>query len=160
MSNFGRPTKYDPSFCPRLIEHMAKGLSFEAFAGELGVCLKTLYNWESHPDFLQAKGIGFQRNRLFWESMGVAGAAGKIPGFNATSFVFNMKNRFPREWRDRHEITATIGPSPEVAMLELLTKLTPEQVQQRYEDNMKSDRAYLDAQKILDEAKDLPEDSE
>ena len=39
--------------------------------------------------------------RFEWESIGMDGAKGKIPGFNAASWIFNMKNRFRDEWQDR-----------------------------------------------------------
>lgn len=104
----GRPTAYKPEYCEQLINHMANGLSFESFAGLLGVSNKTLYNWTKlSEEFLQAKEIGFEKSRLFWEKLGVAGAAGRVQNFNASAFIFNMKNRFKTQWRDRHELDVT-----------------------------------------------------
>lgn len=83
-----------------LIEFMAEGLSFEAFAGHVRVHKDTLYNWEKlFPEFSEAKKLGFSRNLEFWERMGVNGAMGKIDKFNVTTWIFNMKNR--HRWRDQ-----------------------------------------------------------
>lgn len=102
----GRPTKYEPEYCERLIQFMAEGFSFEAFAGELRISKKTLYNWlEENEDFLHAKDEGFQLSRLWWERVGRQ-IAQKNKG-NATAFIFNMKNRFKEDWRDRHEVEQT-----------------------------------------------------
>ncbi len=52
----GRPTLYRPEYCDRLILHCKKGLSYEAFAGVVDVCVDTLYEWEKvHPKFSEAK---------------------------------------------------------------------------------------------------------
>lgn len=99
----GRPTKYKPEYCEQLIEHMANGFSFEAFAGVVGTSNKTLYSWaEKNEQFLHAKEEGFAKSRAFWEQIGINQA--KHGEGNATAFVFNMKNRFPKEWRDKQEI--------------------------------------------------------
>lgn len=98
----GRPTKYDPLYCEALIEHMAKGLSYEAFAGSIKVAKQTLYDWEkAHPEFLDAKSIAIEQSRLFWEQAGVAGLINPYQGdtLNTSLWIFNMKNRFG--WRDR-----------------------------------------------------------
>lgn len=107
----GRPTDYDESFCERLIVHMASGLSFESFAGEIGVNRDTLYQWAKvHKEFSDAKKTGTERARSFWEKMGIAGAAGEIKNFNCTAWIFNMKNRFREEWSDRQEIEHKLPP--------------------------------------------------
>jgi len=105
----GRPTLYDPKFCQMLIDHMAGGLSFESFAGVIGTCRDTLYNWaKEYSEFFDAKKQGFAKNRLYWEKAGNAGMymGGKENPFNATVWIFNMKNRFG--WADRTEQTGTI----------------------------------------------------
>lgn len=104
----GRPSKYDPKYCQQVIDHMSQGFSFESFAGKIGVAKDTLYQWDkNHQDFSDAKKEGFEKNRLFWEEQAMRGMwAGKK--FNPTVWIFNMKNRFPKEWRDRQEVEA--GP--------------------------------------------------
>jgi hypothetical protein len=99
----GRPTKYHKKYCEQLIAWMTKGLSFEAFAGDLQVSKQTLYTWlKKHPEFVDAKSIGTGKSNAFWEKIGVAGVTGKLPGFQTSAWIFNMKNRFG--WRDKQEI--------------------------------------------------------
>ncbi len=97
----GRPTKYRPEFCNMLADHMAEGFSFESFAGHEDVLVNvdTLYEWvKKHEEFAEAKKLAFSRNRLSWERIMFAG------DMHPTLAIFNMKNRFPKEWRDRKEI--------------------------------------------------------
>ena len=116
----GRPTKYNPSLCKDLIEHMKEGLSFEAFAGKHRVSKDTMYVWlNKHPEFANAKNIGTDLCRLFWEKTGRAGVLGKIPNFNATVWIFNMKNRFG--WRDKHEIEQSVFADINITMEKIET---------------------------------------
>lgn len=100
----GRPTKYRGEYCQMLIDHMGKqGLSFESFAGVIGVTRDTLYQWErKYKAFSDAKRHGLDANLLFWEKAGTAGMAGKLPGFNAACWNINMKNR--HDWREKKDV--------------------------------------------------------
>lgn len=111
----GRPTKYKQEYDAMLIEHMASGLSFESFAGLIGVCEDTIYEWAKvHASFSEAKRIGFAQNRLWWEQMGNAHIVHtdskfeSSPKLNSTVYIFNMKNRFPKQWRDRTEVKSSV----------------------------------------------------
>ena len=87
-----------------LIEHMAKGFSFESFAGLIEVQISTIYNWlELEKDFSEAKNMAFDKSRLFWERIGIEFLVNKYQGdnLNTTLWIFNMKNRFG--WRDVKE---------------------------------------------------------
>lgn len=106
----GRPSLYKPEYCQQLLDHMTNGLSFEAFAGVIGVTRGTLYNWvEEHEDFAEAKAVALEKARLFWEKLGIDNAlnvseswhmgGSKSKSLNATIWIFNMKNRFG--WRDK-----------------------------------------------------------
>lgn len=113
----GRPTKYKKEYCKMLIDHMEQGLSFEAFAGVVSVSKQTLYDWEkAHPEFLDAKRQGFQKCRLFWEKLGLDNiinesfGKGQSRSLNASVWIFNMKNRFPDEWRDKQEVETKAEP--------------------------------------------------
>lgn len=109
----GRPTDYLPEYCEQLIAHMAQGYSFESFAGVLGVSKQTLYTWsEKHPEFLDAKNIATSKCRVWWERAGIEGLFNTSErdgdttssrSLNTGVWVFNMKNRFKEEWRDKHE---------------------------------------------------------
>lgn len=100
----GRPSKYKTEFCEQLIAHMGQGLSFESFAALIDVNLDTLYEWEHrHTDFSEAKKVARQKQRLAFEKIGMNATLGKIPGFNATAFVWLSKNMLG--WRDRQEVT-------------------------------------------------------
>lgn len=95
-------SKYKPEYAQELIEHMSSGLSFETFAAVADVCRATLYDWlEAHDDFRAAYAKGKAHCQLAWETMGVKGTLGSI-GFNASSWKFNMQNRFG--WTDRRDV--------------------------------------------------------
>lgn len=111
-----RPTSYKREYCDLLIKHMAKGLSFESFAGRVGVSRRVLYDWlDSHEEFLHAKEIGIEKSLLKWEIAGVRGHfVEKVRDEESHSgyrtdklqiipsvWIFNMKNRFG--WRDRQK---------------------------------------------------------
>jgi hypothetical protein len=107
----GRPTKYEPEYCEKLVEHMAKGLSFETFAAVIGCHRATMYEWvKFFPEFAEAKEVAFEECQLFWEQLGInnivnisenfgEGAGSKSTSLNSQVWIFNMKNRF--KWRDR-----------------------------------------------------------
>ena len=98
----GRPSSYNPIYCEQLKELMSKGYSYEAFAGSIGVCKQTLYNWEeNHQEFLDAKKEAFAACQFYWETLGMKGVEGTV-GVSASIWIFNMKNRFG--WKDRKEI--------------------------------------------------------
>jgi hypothetical protein len=101
----GRPTKYRPEYCLALVEHMRQGLSFEAFAGVIGVNQDTLHEWvKRHADFSEAKKVALEAGRVTLEKLGLALASGQVEG-NTTAWIFLMKNRMG--WRDRQEIEHT-----------------------------------------------------
>lgn len=82
---------------------MKKGLSFDSFAGLIGVTRQTLYNWiKKHKDFAKAKDLGEMKSLLAWEIMGIKGTTGKLARFNSKSWSFNMINRF--KWTMRREV--------------------------------------------------------
>ena len=128
----GRPTSYEERFCEMLIDHMAQGFSYESFAGLVGVSKQTIYDWEkANPEFLDSKKIGVEKSRLFWETQGIEGiyntetfeqdengSRSVKKALNSSVWIFNMKNRFKDEWRDKQEtelsgnVSTVILPKP------------------------------------------------
>lgn len=103
----GQPTLYRQEYCALLVEHMSQGLSYEAFAGVVGVSRQTLYDWEhANQEFSDAKKAAVEKSRLFWEKLGIDNIINESFGnnngsrsLNASTWIFNMKNRFG--WRDK-----------------------------------------------------------
>jgi hypothetical protein len=111
----GQPTKYHEGVPQIVIDNMKQGLSIDACCGILGVTRKTFYSWiETHSELAEAVEHGKIMCQVFWEKLGIMGASGKIPGFNAASYIFNMKNRF--KWTDRQETTHEAGASIKVVL--------------------------------------------
>ena len=115
----GQPTLYAPEYCEQLIEHMKAGRSFESFGAIVNCCKDTLYEWcKVHQDFSDAKRLGTQHSRLFWENLGIDHVLNKsesskhpdgtlnskATSLNSAVWIFNMKNRFKDEWREKQEV--------------------------------------------------------
>lgn len=84
--------------------HLERGLSKN--------CLKVC-DWDTVERYLEKYPADFPSDRLeeafrvgmqLWEEIGLDGTRGEIQGFNATSWAFNVKNRYSRLWRDKHEL--------------------------------------------------------
>lgn len=99
----GRPSKYDPKYCEMLMEHMKDGLSFLSFAGVVGICFDTLYEWEKqHPEFSEAKKRGVAMSLVWDEKLLNKGTLGQQRGYNAAAHKWKMTNRY--KWSDRSEV--------------------------------------------------------
>lgn len=87
--------KWNETLPQKLIEHMSKGYSFEAFGAVANCNRICLYQWiDKHSEFAEAKSIGDIKSRYFWETLGVNGMVGKIPNFAQSVWIFTMKCRF------------------------------------------------------------------
>ena len=110
----GRPTKYDPSYCQKVIELGAKGKSIEQIAGMLNVAKRTLYNWrDSHEDFLHALEEAHDLSLMWWEDQAQTGIWALPEGekLNASLWSRSMAARFPAKYREsvKQEITGADG---------------------------------------------------
>lgn len=103
----GRPTKYDPAMLEAIIACGGEGMSKAEMAVEIGIARSTFDEWENNnPAFSEAVKDAVSRSQAWWERKGRV-ATFESAGFNATSYIFNMKNRFPSEWRDKTEVDNT-----------------------------------------------------
>jgi hypothetical protein len=106
----GRPSKYQPEFCELAETTLAKGYSLAVLAGECGVCIDTVMEWQKvHPEFSASVRVGRAKGARVWEDR-LAALADKGAG-NATGIIFGLKNRIPEEWKDvtRQEQTGVDG---------------------------------------------------
>ena len=109
MSKVGRPTKYNKSMLPVIIELMEQGASQCEVCAELGICEQTLTRWckasegDYIPEFSEAIKAGTRLSAAWWERNGRINLQNKE--FSYTGWYMNMKNRFG--WRDKQEIDHT-----------------------------------------------------
>lgn len=101
----GRPTKYDPSYCTSVVEHMADGASLTSFAAEVDVARSTINEWmDAHPEFSEAVKRGKAKCAAWWERQGrTIAQKGGGPGAN-TLVIFGLKNMGADDWRDKQEV--------------------------------------------------------
>lgn len=105
----GRPTAYVPSMCSEVVDLGKTGASKAEMAANLGVSRQTFDTWcEVHPEFLDAVKEAISWSQAWWEEQGRKATFGGVDGFNATAWIFNMKNRFRDEWRDKVEQEQTV----------------------------------------------------
>ena len=101
----GRPTKYKEEYCDQVIEFMRDGSSKVQFCAELKISYQTFLNWqEAYPEFLESVKTAEAISQAWWEEKGKKAVFGGIDGFNATGFIFQMKNRFPDHYSDKKEL--------------------------------------------------------
>ena len=100
-------SKYHVSYCQMVQDHMGQGLSFDSFAGAIGVTAKSLYNWKARvPEFKTACDKAKMRSLLFWEKVLVDGATGEIKS-SASLLIFKLKNAFPTLYSDKSQVEHT-----------------------------------------------------
>lgn len=104
VKKIGRPTKYRPEMCDQVKAMGDDGMSLCEMSAELNISYETFYQWkENNPQFSEAVKDALRRSQAWWEKRGRQATFGEIQGFNATSYIFNMKNRFKEEWSDKKE---------------------------------------------------------
>lgn len=94
-------TKYRPEMCDQIIELGKEGMSKLEMAVTLGIGRAGIDHYAKlHPQFSEALKQALDNSQAWWERQGrqITFAAG--PMFNATSYIFQMKNRFREDWND------------------------------------------------------------
>lgn len=92
----GSSGKYHAGLCDALVAFMSKGYSFASFGKECGVSWRILMAWvQKHPKFREAKELGEVHALHFWETVGIKGITGTLPGtFNGSAYNFKMTSHF------------------------------------------------------------------
>jgi len=107
----GRPSEYKEEYVHLVIDLMKEGASKAEVCLNLDCTFQTFLNWQKqNPEFLEAVKRGLHLSKGKWEEMGRKAAFGKVENFNATAWIFNMKNRFGKSddfnerWTDKQEV--------------------------------------------------------
>jgi hypothetical protein len=104
----GRPSKFKEEFCQLVIDCGREGMSKAEMSAEIGINYDTFDRWQNEiPQFTEAVKEAVRLSQAWWEKNGRIATFGGHEGFNATSYIFQMKNRFPQDWRDKRDIDHT-----------------------------------------------------
>ena len=102
----GRPSTYRLGMCEQLIEAMAGGHSAEAGAAKIGISARSLFEWQKlHPEFLMAIHEGRRRAMLFWESLAIDAARGKLGNSQMITLALKNRSRAASGWH--HDVQKT-----------------------------------------------------
>lgn len=118
----GRPTKYTPEMCDRIIEAGKEGQSIAEMAATLDVAIQTVYNWaEEHPAFLDAFTRAQDASEAYWGQFVRKGLCAKPSDFQGPATLKYMAQRFPR-WREKSEVHQTVKDdrTPDSTVLEAI----------------------------------------
>jgi hypothetical protein len=121
----GRPSKYDPSFCERVIELGSEGNSPEEISADIGVDRATMRNWcEAHPGFLTALTRAKELEHAWWERVGKKALF--ADKFQQQVWAKSMQARF-REKYTEQQVTTLQGPNggPISTKIEFSISLVP-----------------------------------
>ena len=103
----GRPTKYDPEICEKIIELGREGYSRAQMVAALGVPYATFKAWEQgQPDFRAAMEESRVLALAHWEELGythmIESPGG--PRLNTGLWSRSMSARFPSEYRENSKV--------------------------------------------------------
>lgn len=127
----GPETRYTPSMCQTLTEIASRGGHVAEMMINLGISSKeTFYRWQNeNPEFKEAYNLSKLVSQAYFERVGLQGALGEIPNFNATTYALIMNNKFSDEYKrsgsgSHTEITVnTLNLSPEQIESKIAQKL-------------------------------------
>jgi transcriptional regulator with XRE-family HTH domain len=106
----GRPTKWADDIPERMLELAGEGKSRAQIAKAIGISRQTWTRWESEkPEFSDAVKEAQWLAQAWWEDRGQAGITAGVGGFNATAYIFQMKNRFRDDYRDQQDHNVNPG---------------------------------------------------
>lgn len=100
----GTPNKYHKDMCAIAAKVLADGESLAGVCAELDITRTTLYEWrDTHSEFREAIERGLQKAQRNWEEIGRDGILGNYEKFNASSWIFTMKNRFRADYAEEKD---------------------------------------------------------
>jgi hypothetical protein len=111
----GRPSAYDSSKLPAMMSLFANGASkMQVAARVFGISREAFRLWEKTPPDMDVDGNsefscavqrGLTASQAWWEDL--AQAAVHDRKTNSAILIFNLKNRFPKDWREKTEVEST-----------------------------------------------------
>ena len=96
----GRPSRYNPAYCERVLDLAAQGCCKAEIAAILGVSVKTLNAWiQTYSDFGEAISRAKELEYAWWLAVGRKGQFTRA--WNASAWALQMRNRFRKRFCER-----------------------------------------------------------
>ena len=99
----GRPTKYRPEYCLKVIEWGLQGKTCAYICSQLGISFAALTFWLANfPEFKEAYDIGLMHVQNWWEEKAQSALLESKDGvkLNNTLYTFYMRNRFKESYTE------------------------------------------------------------
>ena len=113
---------YDPKYPELLVNHMAKGMSFNSFGGVIRVPYEAVRHWlEIHPEFKEAHNVGMQAALATFEQTATDKSNGRLSEDDAklvdsNLLRFMMTSRFRDIYAERREVHAKVETLKDLIM--------------------------------------------
>lgn len=122
----GPESRYSSDMCDKIVEIASEGGHVAEMMIALGISSKeTFYKWQNeNPEFKEAYGLSKLVSQAYYEKLGLQGATGQIPNFNASTYALIMNNKFSDEYK-----RSGSGSHTEITVNTL--NMTPEQIESR-----------------------------
>ena len=136
---FGRPTKYDPTYCDEVVILGAQGYTKEEMCAELKFTMSTMHEWcKLHSDFSNAVKESVHLAQAYMERKAREALDKPTSAFNHSLWTKIVQCRFPHVYRDveRKEISGIEGQPIPVAVAS--TQVTGENLADFYKGMMDS----------------------
>lgn len=99
----GRPSKYDPAYCDKVIALGKEGKSLTQIAVALDVPKSTVISWSNqHLEFSTALTRAKECEQAWWEDKGMLGLT--ADKFNSAVWSKSMSARFRDDYTERREV--------------------------------------------------------
>jgi len=97
--------KFNPDWKRDILEAAKEGATHGEFMAITGMCRKLYYRFlEDEEEFIETIDQAMVISQAWWEKW--ARKEG-LKGGNATSMIFNLSNRFRKDWRQKQEVGFT-----------------------------------------------------
>lgn len=126
----GRPSKYKPEFCQKVLELALDGGGWADYAAEFNIDRRTLYDWaDAHPEFSSALSRAKVLEQCWWQDAGKEGMG--ADKFNALVWKTSVQARFREDYTERkvQEVTGKDGGAVQIESKTIDTgSLSPEEL--------------------------------
>jgi hypothetical protein len=96
----GRPSRYNPAYCDRVLDLAAEGCCKAEIAAALQVSVKTLNAWaKTYDEFREAMSRAKELEYAWWLAVGRQNQFTRA--WNASAWALQMRNRFRKRFGDR-----------------------------------------------------------